>query len=520
MEEEGVKKLYTLDDKQVYGVGVAKTTADAAELNGIEVVGTDCDRPEGAELPVARVEDRGLRCGRRVLRRHRRQQRGPAVQGPRRGDARRDPLGSGRRGRVDVHERPARGRRRPDVHHGRDDQPEGLRAQGPEVLRGLPGRSTTQKVVQPYAIYGFEAMDVILDSMERAGDSCNDRQAVIDEFFNTKGKEGVTGTYDIDEDGDVTLSQFGRYRIENGELTAGQDRSGQAGQQRQPARLVRFASRGPGERSPGPRLRSPLRIEGRHGGRHRRSAAHAASAPGDRGARGVWIDRYGLIVVLLALPVVCAIGDLSDADKLQFVNFNGPRSDLSRLASNLKDGLSNGAIWALIALGYTLVYGIIQLINFAHGDLFMIGSFTAVGPLRDGRPRRGQPGDRARGRPARRAGDHDDRLRRPQRDDRARRLPAVTQRAEARAADHGGRVLVHPPERRHPLARRLPAGGARPDPLAEGARSRSPACRSRRATSWRSPRPSRCCSCSAPSSRGAAWARRCGRRPRTRRPRG
>ena len=41
--------------------------------------------------------------------------------------------------------------------------------------------------------------------------------------------------------------------------------------------------------------------------------------------------------------------------------------------------MSNGAIWALIAIGYTLVYGIIELINFAHGDVFMIGSFTAVG---------------------------------------------------------------------------------------------------------------------------------------------
>src|ERR1043166_6398873 len=45
---------------------------------------------------------------------------------------------------------------------------------------------------------------------------------------------------------------------------------------------------------------------------------------------------------------------------------------------DVKDGLSNGVIWALIALGYTLVYGIIELINFAHGDVFMIGSFTSV----------------------------------------------------------------------------------------------------------------------------------------------
>lgn len=37
-------------------------------------------------------------------------------------------------------------------------------------------------------------------------------------------------------------------------------------------------------------------------------------------------------------------------------------------------GMSNGALYALIALGYTLVYGIIELINFAHGDLFMLGA--------------------------------------------------------------------------------------------------------------------------------------------------
>src|SRR5947207_3696601 len=42
-------------------------------------------------------------------------------------------------------------------------------------------------------------------------------------------------------------------------------------------------------------------------------------------------------------------------------------------------GLTNGALFALVALGYTLVYGIIELINFAHGDVFMLGSFVAVG---------------------------------------------------------------------------------------------------------------------------------------------
>src|SRR5438132_4599946 len=41
-------------------------------------------------------------------------------------------------------------------------------------------------------------------------------------------------------------------------------------------------------------------------------------------------------------------------------------------------GLTNGSLYALIALGYTMVYGIIELINFAHGDLFMLGSFFAL----------------------------------------------------------------------------------------------------------------------------------------------
>src|SRR5437660_4407397 len=41
---------------------------------------------------------------------------------------------------------------------------------------------------------------------------------------------------------------------------------------------------------------------------------------------------------------------------------------------HLVDGVSLGAIYALIALGYTMVYGVLQLINFAHGDVFMLGA--------------------------------------------------------------------------------------------------------------------------------------------------
>ncbi len=41
-------------------------------------------------------------------------------------------------------------------------------------------------------------------------------------------------------------------------------------------------------------------------------------------------------------------------------------------------GVTNGALIALIALGYTLVYGIVELINFAHGEVFMMGAFLSL----------------------------------------------------------------------------------------------------------------------------------------------
>jgi branched-chain amino acid transport system permease protein len=81
-----------------------------------------------------------------------------------------------------------------------------------------------------------------------------------------------------------------------------------------------------------------------------------------------FISKYGLIIVLLILPVWYAVQDLT-----------GDEGNLSRLGNNFVDGISNGAIWALVAIGYTLVYGIVELINFAHGEVFMIGSFIAAG---------------------------------------------------------------------------------------------------------------------------------------------
>jgi branched-chain amino acid transport system permease protein len=88
------------------------------------------------------------------------------------------------------------------------------------------------------------------------------------------------------------------------------------------------------------------------------SVPQPTAPPGRRaiafiGAQILWIVLGGVLLVLLV-------------------------QDPVRTLNNVVDGLSIGAIWALIALGYTLVYGIIELINFAHGEVFMIGSFVSV----------------------------------------------------------------------------------------------------------------------------------------------
>ena len=75
-----------------------------------------------------------------------------------------------------------------------------------------------EKNPDPYAIYGYEAMKLVLDTCKELGADCSDRQKMIDALFATKGRESVLGTYDIDENGDTTLTDYGVYSVDGGEL--------------------------------------------------------------------------------------------------------------------------------------------------------------------------------------------------------------------------------------------------------------------------------------------------------------
>jgi branched-chain amino acid transport system substrate-binding protein len=69
-----------------------------------------------------------------------------------------------------------------------------------------------------YAVYGYESMSLLLDAIKRAGDAGNDRASVAKQLLATKDREGVFGKYSIDKNGDITLTPYGVYRIEDGQL--------------------------------------------------------------------------------------------------------------------------------------------------------------------------------------------------------------------------------------------------------------------------------------------------------------
>jgi branched-chain amino acid transport system substrate-binding protein len=79
-------------------------------------------------------------------------------------------------------------------------------------------KSQFGKAPEPYAIYGYEAMQDALLAIQNAGDKGNDRQAVIDQFFQIKDRDSVLGKYSIDENGDTTLSDYGGDKVKGGQL--------------------------------------------------------------------------------------------------------------------------------------------------------------------------------------------------------------------------------------------------------------------------------------------------------------
>ena len=79
----------------------------------------------------------------------------------------------------------------------------------------------------PYAIYGYEAMRLALDAIERSGTA--EKEDILAALFETKDRESVLGVYSIDENGDTTLTDYGIYSVKDGELVFDKTVKAQAG---------------------------------------------------------------------------------------------------------------------------------------------------------------------------------------------------------------------------------------------------------------------------------------------------
>jgi branched-chain amino acid transport system substrate-binding protein len=89
--------------------------------------------------------------------------------------------------------------------------PSELPASGQAFLRAF--RQRYARDPGPYAAYGYEAMEVVLDSIRRAGDSGDQRDAVVSAFFDTQDRRSVLGAYSIDDVGDTTLDRLAGYTV-------------------------------------------------------------------------------------------------------------------------------------------------------------------------------------------------------------------------------------------------------------------------------------------------------------------
>jgi branched-chain amino acid transport system substrate-binding protein len=221
MQEDGCGNVYILNDKEVYGAGLSRNIESSAQELGLEVLANEGIDPKAPNFrsQAATMKSEGAECfvfsgitanGAVQL------YKDVAAALP---DAQLyGPDGVAESGFSD----PAEGGIPADVASrvkvtvatlSPDEYPpEGRKFfEDFEAEYGEPNPD-------PYAIYGYEAMRLVLDTCEQLGAECTDRAAMIEALFNTKGRESVLGTYDIDENGDTTLTDYGVYTIEGGEL--------------------------------------------------------------------------------------------------------------------------------------------------------------------------------------------------------------------------------------------------------------------------------------------------------------
>jgi branched-chain amino acid transport system substrate-binding protein len=223
MKADGCKSLYIVNDKEVYGAGLARNIENSAKENGLKVLGNDgFDKKAANYRSLASkiagkkpdciadsqvVETNGVQMGKDLAA----GVPGAKLYGP-------DGLA------ISSFADPKKGGI-PASEASRWTlfvatlAPDKYPPQGKKFFADFKKSYHTTKDPDPYAIYGYESMSLILDAIKRAGDKGNDRAEVLKELFNTKDRKSVLGTYSIDKTGDTSITDYGVYKIKGGDLT-------------------------------------------------------------------------------------------------------------------------------------------------------------------------------------------------------------------------------------------------------------------------------------------------------------
>jgi branched-chain amino acid transport system substrate-binding protein len=214
-QDAGAKRLYLVHDQKLYGQGVARAVGRGARVKGIEVVkvqGIDLEDSEPAGLAsevVAAGADAFLYAGEAA-------REVPGLYAAVAAAAPRARL-LGTYTQVNdafAHALPPRTAVLATAPWL------GLKAYPPSARRVAAAYERRYREPMPaQALYGYEAMAVVLDAIRRAGDDGNDRAKVIDELLDTRNRASVLGRYSLDRNGDVTTRVYGAWRVRDGRVT-------------------------------------------------------------------------------------------------------------------------------------------------------------------------------------------------------------------------------------------------------------------------------------------------------------
>ena len=216
MKDEGVTSVYILDDAEVYGKGVAANTKIAAEELGLKVAGEDSWDGKAANYRALayKIQSSGADAvftGGIIDNNAPQLYKDLNAAMP---DAKL--FGPDGVATVDFTKEIPDKVQKQTFLTAPTLSPEELPPAGQQFYKDYEAEyGEPQDEIDPYAVYGYESMAIVCDSIAEGGD---DRAAVIEAFRNTKGRESPLGTYDIDADGDTTLSDYGGYKAEGGKL--------------------------------------------------------------------------------------------------------------------------------------------------------------------------------------------------------------------------------------------------------------------------------------------------------------